>query len=100
MMWEQLKAKWNESPWYVRLGIPFVALLLLFLKFKDVIGSILEAATRSRVDEKGAKLEESENKNKSDAIRIEGAIDQLEKSKEDAKKGASNEDSTDFHNRR
>jgi len=99
-MLEQLKAKWNESPWYVRLGIPFVALLLLFLKFKDVISSVLEAATRKRVDEKGAQLEASENKHKADATRIEGGIDQLEKSKEEAKKGASNEDSTDFHNRR
>lgn len=99
-MLEQLKTTWNESPWYIKLGIPFVAIFLLLMKGKDIFGAVLEAAKRTKVDQAGKRLEDSENAAKADASRLAADIDALEKKKAEALKKAETDESTDFHNNR
>lgn len=95
-----LQKLWNEMPWYAKLGLPLVIVLLFFRSGRDFVSRWLEERTRTKVDEKLRDQDQRIDELKREDANSAGRIEQLERERDEAVERVDDTDTVDFHNSR
>jgi len=98
-----IKALWNAASPLIKVlmvvVLPLLVLMLLFGKGREILGGILEASKRKKVDKELAESEARESKAKDEAMISESKVKDLEKER-DEKINTDPDDDADWHNKR
>lgn len=99
-----IKDMWNKASLTVKIVIvvvfPAIILLFLFGKGSSIVGSLIEAISRKKVDKASHASKTKESTLKNDSARSDGRIETLEKERDEKANNSDDDDSAAWHNSR